>query len=848
MKTSRCLAALAALLAAAPALAGVPADLAPLKPRPAAKPRFAGYTPAPAKPGEFVLPLNVTEQWGQGGPRFVSFGVPLLPGQEKDAANLRLAVKDPAGGLKAVPAQFRVLARWWRADNSIRWVLVDFATGIGNRQTRTFHLTNKKLDPAAPPRPVKVEEDAAAITVTTGPARFVIDRKKFNLFRHVFLDENRDGKFEAGEDLLAAADDHGIVLTDMKGTRYLASAGTADVRVIEKGPMRVRVRARGRNADPAGQGYSKGMYQFDVFMDFYAGSGDVKLDVVLANNATPGIGTPTFDDASLWLKLAGGAGQYRLYGAAPLDGRLAGDASVCLYQDSNGAETWRQAKGHYGASTSSFRGYKVLFRTPSGKWTTSHKDHGGFGVWEAAAAEKAATETTMTRGGRARGLAQLRTARGGVVVHTPHFWEQFPKGVELFADGRVRVALFPREYKAAHFFEDASGKGHTVILHFYNRKIRSGYAANAGHTWPHVMADCWDYPVHPMPALKHKAAAGALTDVGPYTVPTRGFITWPKEVHYRRMLMTDRYWGNGFGWQTFGSRWQAHGGHSSRGARQPIKEDAWLYRFYTMNDRNWRIYGEARSRHFRDVRCYRLEGQDPFGFADWKAFSDRNRSEDYTRRATAPGDDYAQFSAGLWKRSTWWLPNPAHQTLDLVYDRYLLFGDQRALENMRVIAAHGGYFAAYRKPFIHRQTGWSIRACERYWELTGDGGAERVLADVIRNYRGMINKPPLVCGQKGKVNWWFTQVFSRGMAETALHTLDKDAIGFCKTMAVGKESRADYFCTLFAVLYHLTGEGKYKEAILKKTGGTGAKLLTVNTNGDFPATAHWLIHQPPRKQ
>ncbi|MHC4916709.1 MAG: hypothetical protein ACYTGB_14585, partial [Planctomycetota bacterium] len=795
------------------ALAGAPADLAVLKPKRVAKSRFAGYTPTPAKDGEFVLPLEVAEQWGQGGPRFVSFGVPLMPGQEKDPARLSLAVRDAEGQLKAVPAQFRVLARWWRADDTIRWVLVDFKASLGNMQKKAFFLTNKKLEAAAPPSPVKVEQDEKTITVTTGPARFVIDRKKFNLFRHVYFDENKDGNFEAGEDALAAGDDHGVVLTDMAGNRYLSSAGTTDVRVIEAGPMRVRVRARGRNA-AAGKGYSRGMYGFDVFMDFYAGSGDVKLDLVLTNSAASGIGTPTFDDASLLLKLAGGAKQYRLYGEAPLDGRLDGDASVCLYQDSNGAETWRQAKGHYGTSTSSFRGYRVLFRTPSGKWSTSHKNQGGFGTWEVAAAEEAGTEQLMTTGGRARGLAQLRTERGGVVVHTPHFWEQFPKGVELFADGRVRLALFPKEYKAAHWLEDACGKGHSVVLHFYNRKLPSGYAANAGHTWPHVMADCWDCPVHLMPSLEHKAATGALTDVGPYTVPTRGFITWPMEVHYRRMLMTDRYWGNGFGWQVFGSRWQAHGGHSSRGARQPIKEDAWLYRFYTMNDRNWRIYGEARSRHFRDVRCYRIEGQDPFGPADWAAFSKQNRSEDYTRRTVKPGEDYGDYTEGHWKRSTWWLPNPAHQTLDLLYDRYLLLGDQRALENMRVVAAHGGYFAAYRKPFIHRQTGWSIRACERYWELTGDEGAERVLADVIKNYRGMIGKPPLVCGQKGKINWWFTQVFSRGIAETALHTLDEDAIKFCETMAEGKESRAEYFCTLFAVLYHLTGEEKYKKAIL----------------------------------
>jgi PcRGLX-like protein central beta sandwich domain len=845
---------LACLFCAIPAGAGtvdkdLPKDLAVLKPQPAEKELFPGHTTAPNKPGEFLLPLKMTEYRGQGGPRFVSFGVPLLPAQEKDPANLGLVEKSPDGSLKTIPAQFRVLARWWRADNSIRWVLVDFKTSMGNHQVKEIFLTNKKLPAAAPPRSIKVEESAKTISVNTGSVRFDIDRKNFNLFQHVYFDENKDGKFTAEEDLLAASSENGIVLTDTHGVRYLSSAGTSDVRVIESGPMRVRVRARGINLAPDNKGYSKGLYQFDVFMDFYAGSGDVKLDLILGNNSAAGIGTPTFKDASLWLKLAGGCERYRIYGQAPLDGQLKGDSSVCLYQDSNGAETWRQARGHYGADTSSFRGYKVFFRTPSGGWKTKHVSHGGYGVWETseAGAAKVLHQTLMTQGGQARGLAQLKTAKGGLIIHTPNFWQQFPKGVELFADGRARLALMPGEGKLPHFFEDASGKGHSIILHFYNLKVKSGYAAQRGHTWAHVLADCWDNPVFPIPSMKHKAATGALTDLGSYTVPTKGFITWPREVHYRRMLMTDRYWGNGFGWQVFGSRWQAHGGHSSRGARQPIKEDAWLYRFYTMNDPNWFLYGEARSRHFRDIRCYRIEGQDPFGFANWDEFSKHNRSEDYTRRTPKTGADYSKYTAGLWKRSTWWLPNPAHLTLDLIYDRYLLFGDQRALENMRVVAANGGYFTGYRKPYIHRQTGWPLRACLRYWELTGDKDAARLLATIISNYKGMIGNPPLVCGHKGKTNWWFTQVFSRGMALTALYTLDPQALEFCKTMAIGKESRAEYFCTLFATLYHLTGEDKYKQAILKKTGANGKKLLIVNTNGDFPATAHWLINQPPRK-
>ena len=52
----------------------------------------------------------------------VSRGVPLEAGAVTDSSELH--VLGPDG--QEVPSQYRVLARWWKKDNSIRWVLVDF--------------------------------------------------------------------------------------------------------------------------------------------------------------------------------------------------------------------------------------------------------------------------------------------------------------------------------------------------------------------------------------------------------------------------------------------------------------------------------------------------------------------------------------------------------------------------------------------------------------------------------------------------------------------------------------------------------------------------------------------------
>jgi PcRGLX-like protein central beta sandwich domain len=775
------------------------------------------------------LKLSVREMWGQGGRRHVSGGVPLLPGQAKDAADLCLARKDAAGNLVAVPAQFRVLARYWRGDNSIRWVLVDFMASLGNTQTLTFYLTDKKLSAAKAPAQLTVKQTEESIVIDSGPAQFTIDRKKFAFLSKVVVD---------GLELIETPAQGGSVVEDTFGNKYLSSAGTTSVKVIEQGPMRVCVRARGHHRSAQeGKGYKPGMYMFDVFMNFYPGSRAISVDYVVCNNPSRSTGAPTFEDASLIMKFKNGSGGFTAYGSAPINGLVKG-GEISLYQDSNGAETWQRCQGYTGrgpgganfpkGATVSFKGFKLLRRI-DGK------------------------EEVLSSGERSRGVFAAGNGSGGVVVHTRDFWQQFPKAVGVNAAGNIRFGAFPRESKVPHFIEDGSGKGHELYILFYAKGKPCGYPAPAGgRPYPHVFADMWEYPVYPRPDLAHIAATGALTDLGPSSVPTSfhlktsmGGTDYGMPIRNRRQFMTDKYWGNGYGWQVFGSTWQAFGGHSTKGARQPMKEDFFLYRWYWTGLKNWLTLGNRRSRNFRDVRNYRIEGVNPFGPGGWKVFSKSFNSEQYTKRPQPSNPELKKYSAGKYYRNHWELPNPSHMTMDLLYDRYLLFGDQRAFENMRIIAGHGGNYAAYTKPKVHRLSGWSWRAIERYWELTGDKEAQACLKDVIKNYKVMTGKGPIWAfnDKKKHGSVWFSQIHSRAAAMTALHTRDKDALEFLKTHAVGKESEGKYFCTMFSVLYHLTGEDKYKKAVLGD--GDGSNLLKVCTNGDFPATSHWLLMQKP---
>jgi hypothetical protein len=807
--------------------------------------------------GAWEIPLELREYRGAGGLRYVSGGVPLLPGQAKDTSELCLLDTHVPGVPGVVPAQFRVLARWWNkgpvpgsGDNSIRWVLVDFQTNLKANETRRFALTNQKTDTPTAKSPLKVSQTDGGITVDTGAATFVIDRKKFNLLKSVVID---------GRELLASTPECGTVIEDTFGDKYYSSESVRSVEVIEQGPMRVRVRARGLHKARGGKGYSKGMYRYDYLMDFFAGSTTVFCDVIIGNNFPNSVGTPCFEDASLWLKLKGGpvagcsiAGHRgKPHEVVPPEG-----ASVCLYQDSNGAKTWKKCQGYNTerrdywrypeGKTASFRGYKV--------WMRGLDAEGG---------EADANGKEIASGDQATGTTLVQAADGGgVVMHMRNFWQQFPKGVEVFADGRLRVALFPREYKVNHFLEDATAKGHEIVLRFFAKEKPD----------PAKVAAVWNAKILPRPAeLKHIADCGALADTGPFTVPESGLEKTPNNrtrAYDPRMLTTDGLYGNAYGWQVFGEKWRSCGGHSSRGARQPMNEDNYLYRWFVTGVGGWLLNGDVRSRHFRDVRSYRIEDVDPFGYKDWNDFRANNRSEDWTRRPypwdrkAAYAAEAKKYSASRYPRSTFWLPNPAHMVMDLCYDRYLLMGDQRSLENLPIIAAHGGYYAAYRKPVVHRATGWSWRACFRYWELTGDKDAGQLLRKCIANFKTMVDAEQITLPQrrrkqkdgtvKTSINWWFTYVFCRAAAMTALHTRDPDALRICKRMAETIEANKVHggyayrdFSELHAVLYHFTGDEKYKKEGLGPDGGERLKVVTAGMK--LPACAHWLLMQPPAK-
>ncbi|MEK6372682.1 MAG: hypothetical protein AABO58_08295 [Acidobacteriota bacterium] len=106
----------------------------------------------------------------------VRSGIPL-PRSLNVTSTASLAVTDANG--VAVPAEFRVLARWNAGLNvgtaPIQWVLVAFPTSAAANSTTNYRLiTDGSVANPAPPTPLRVTANGDRLTIDTGAAAFTL--------------------------------------------------------------------------------------------------------------------------------------------------------------------------------------------------------------------------------------------------------------------------------------------------------------------------------------------------------------------------------------------------------------------------------------------------------------------------------------------------------------------------------------------------------------------------------------------------------------------------------------------------------------------------------------------------
>jgi len=86
-----------------------------------------------------------------------------------------------------VPAAFTPATRWWE-DGSLKWVHIDLQRSLPANGTEELRLRTREGAGPVAESPLRVEEAADHFTVTTGPLRFRVKRRGFDLFEQVWLD------------------------------------------------------------------------------------------------------------------------------------------------------------------------------------------------------------------------------------------------------------------------------------------------------------------------------------------------------------------------------------------------------------------------------------------------------------------------------------------------------------------------------------------------------------------------------------------------------------------------------------------------------------------------------------
>jgi len=409
---------------------------------------------AVAAAAELNVPLMVVERDGVNrrmNP--VTSGVPLPEGTFKDVSTLRLV--DEKG--TEVPCQIVPTVRWWR-DKSVRWVLLDFQAGIPGYSMRPFFLRSD--GPAKPiENPVAVETTDDLITVVTGPLKFTVRRKGFNLINEAWLDETGAGAFDDAHRIVKPTEFSGPVIWSNYPNlpayrRYMTSLDeNSKVTVEEAGPMRVVIKAVGVHLGEKATGPDDKCLDYTIRLHAYRGQS--YLRVQYSAECKQGESINRFTPLDRWhVAVNGDLGKDLTYAfgtqGAHVMGAFGRNDRAWLVCES--ADRWEAGGAVYHNATSG---------TLSGRAMSARPQR--LGVVDVSGPEK------------------------GVMIGIRWFWQNNPKGLFVYPNGSVQAALWPSFVRKsatttgttgdrkAQFFPGVS-KTHDLLIYLHGPKGRARLA------------------------------------------------------------------------------------------------------------------------------------------------------------------------------------------------------------------------------------------------------------------------------------------------------------------------------------------------------------------------------------
>jgi hypothetical protein len=377
---------------------------------------WAGMKPEPQSLGSATAPrtpqltLDVKEPLGLSRTHWpVTAGVPFPQGRVREVSSLH-----STDGSAAMPVQARVLSRW--PDGSARWALLDWQMDLSPSQERRVRVESGSPSPLSAARDVvaiKLRDAGDHFEIDTGPLQFAIPKTRFAIVENVRLNGapvtsgpivsfiSRDGTPIAAPASVTPASVTPASVTP-------AAAPPTEVKVIDAGPLRVRIELRGH--------YAAG-FDYVVRVDAFARQPFIRVFHSFEQHAPEpytvvrqiGIDLPLALTGTIAYS-AGGEGGVPLSGGVPRDG-------VSLVQEDNEA-----------------------FRVGNTR-----------------------------RPGHAAGWVDLHDATHGVAVIGRYFWQEYPQGFQLRRTG-LTYNLWAPEARPAKVGMGAA-KTHEMVLLFHDKQV-----------------------------------------------------------------------------------------------------------------------------------------------------------------------------------------------------------------------------------------------------------------------------------------------------------------------------------------------------------------------------------------
>jgi len=356
----------------------------------------------------------------------VTTGVPFAKGKIRSIGEIALTREG-----RRVPAQWRELVRWFD-DGSIRWVNLDFVTDLGAGEKRTFDLVKMAPQPARNVGQPLARDIGDRIVVVTGPLKFTVRKKHFNLIDAAWIDESGHGRFDAAHQVIASHE-RGLLFTS-EGRLYRSAADpNPTVTIEENGPIKCQVKATGAHALADGR-----MTDFMVRLTAYRGIPAVKVQYAWVCKQGTNKDVFTADDIAVELPVVMKPPFTWLLGGdrAPHSGTLPAAQTARIFQESIARYT--------------------LGGVAKGEGVGEQKD----------------VHTT--------GWGAIDDGRLGLAMGRRWFWQTFPADVTLTAaetGGSVRLGLWSKAAGKRVRCYNGAARTHEILVHFFEAPSRDNVAS-----------------------------------------------------------------------------------------------------------------------------------------------------------------------------------------------------------------------------------------------------------------------------------------------------------------------------------------------------------------------------------